>query len=116
MAKGIYIYVTDAGTRVKVSLDTAKAAVGGFQLPTASDTGPVVPGFGRRMRHVNVENSTGSNFAFYMSTVDEGPYATESSTILTYKGSSLSTISRIGEKIYWGPGIAEGEAPLATTP
>jgi hypothetical protein len=116
MAKGIFIYVTDAGNRVKVSLDTAKAAVGGFQLPTASDTSPVVPGFGRRMRHVNVENSTGSNFSFPMATQDSPAYATESSTTITYKGSTLLTISRIGEKIYWGPGIPEGEAPLATTP
>ncbi len=116
MSKNIYIYVTDGGNRIKVSLDTAKAAVGGFQLPTASDQSPVVPGFGRRMRGVYVENGSGSNFFFPMSTVDEGAYATETSTNLSYKGSTLATCSRRGEKIFWGAPIAEGEAPLATTP
>jgi hypothetical protein len=116
MAKGVYIYVTDGGNRIKVSLDTAKAAVGGFQIPAATDQSPVVPGFGRRMRGVYVENSSGSNFFFPMATQDEGPYAVETSTNLTYKGSTLATCSRKGEKIFWGAPNPEGEAPLATTP
>jgi hypothetical protein len=116
MAKSTYIYVTDGGNNVKVVLDSAKAALGGFDAPAASDQSPVVPGFGRRMRHVNVESPSGSNYSFPMATIDEPAYATDASTTLTYKGTQLKTCSRSGEKIFWGANIAEGEAPLATTP
>lgn len=113
MAKGVFLYTTDGGERIKVSLDIEKAAVGGFTAPASTDLSPVVPGFGKRMRVVYAENSSGSNFAFPMANQDIAAYATSSTTVITYKGSTLNTCSRRGERIYWGAPNAEGEQPLA---
>jgi hypothetical protein len=112
MAKGIYAYTTDAGTTVKVSLDVAKAALGGFTAPLATDTSPVVPGFGKRMRGVYAESPSGENYFFPMATQDAPSYAASSSISLTYKTIVFQTCSRKGERIFYGSPVAEGETDI----
>jgi hypothetical protein len=112
MAKSVYIYTTDSGDTVKVSLDTAKATLGGFTAPTTADVSPVVPGFTKRMRGVWAEGPSGQNYFFPMGNQDSAIYVASSSVTLTYKGLSFATCSRKGEKIFYGSPIAEGETNI----
>ncbi len=114
MAKGTFVYTLDSGNKVKVVLDVAAAAIGGFEAPTATDIGPVIPGFGKRMRGCYFEGPSGSNYFLPMATQDEVAYATDASTTVTYKGTILKSISRRGEKYFYGSAVAEGETDLAT--
>lgn len=112
MAKSVWQYTTDGGVLVKVLLDDKKAATGGFVRPAAGNTSPVIPGFSKRMRGVYAEGSTGSNYFFPMATQDIAAYAANSSTVIGYRGQQFDTISRKGERIYYGSLQEEGENPL----